>query len=147
MPERKNVLDVAVDLIHDSSSWYGADVYNDAIIMDLEQRAKVGSAKYGTPLQTHNGRNALLDLYEEMLDAYMYSVQYAEELGDDDYDIAVTVLSCLQSVANKIVTRSGLASLLSHSSTIEPDNRSQIENYANYKDVYRSFPPQQYQED
>lgn len=149
MPVPKNVLEVAVDIIHDGDNLYQLDTYNNAIIADLERRGKMGSAKYGTPLQTHNGRNALLDLYEEMLDAYMYAVQYVvESEGDDSMDnIAVTVLNCLQSVANKIVSSKGLTGLLSHPGVIEPDSRSQIEQYANYKDAYRSLPPQQYQED
>ena len=149
MPERKDVLEIAIDLLRDSNPLLQGDEYNDAIVIDLEKRAKVGSAKYGTPLQTNNGRNALLDLYEEMLDAYMYAVQFAEETGSvqKSVSIASTVMLCLQSVAREAVVRNGITGLLSHPNAIEPDNRNQIEQYANYKDAYRSFPPQQYQED
>lgn len=39
---------------------------------DIEDRAKVGAIKYGTRLQPHNGRDALLDLYQELLDGAQY---------------------------------------------------------------------------
>ena len=41
----------------------------------LAARADVGIARYGTPLQTHNGRDAIRDLREELLDAIMYATQ------------------------------------------------------------------------
>jgi len=52
-----------------------------AVIADIERRREVGIARYGTPLQPHNGRNALLDLYEELLDAAMYVKQRLIEEG------------------------------------------------------------------
>lgn len=45
------------------------------IIDDLQARTAAGIVTYGTPLQTHNGRNALRDLYEELVDALQYSKQ------------------------------------------------------------------------
>lgn len=41
----------------------------------LAARADLGIARYGTPLQTHNGRDAIRDLREELLDAIMYATQ------------------------------------------------------------------------
>ncbi len=46
---------------------------------DLEQRELVGISRYGTPLQPHNGRDALRDLYEELLDGACYARQAMEE--------------------------------------------------------------------
>lgn len=58
-----------------------------AIERDLIARAQVGRMKYGTVLKTHNGRDALIDLYQEGLDAVMYSAQYLLELdANSDYD-------------------------------------------------------------
>lgn len=37
----------------------------DAVIEDLANRKLVGVERYGTPLQPHNGRDALRDAYEE----------------------------------------------------------------------------------
>jgi len=48
----------------------------------LEARAVAGLKKYGRPLQTHNGRSALEDLAQELLDAWMYAVQAEMEAED-----------------------------------------------------------------
>lgn len=47
----------------------------DAVIADIEARKQVGIHRYGTPLQPFNGRNALLDAYEEVLDLACYLKQ------------------------------------------------------------------------
>lgn len=41
----------------------------------LEARAAAGVKKYGTPLRTHNGRDAREDAVQELLDALMYLAQ------------------------------------------------------------------------
>jgi hypothetical protein len=46
---------------------------------DLENRAQMGERKYGERLKPHNGRDALLDLYQEILDAAMYARQMLYE--------------------------------------------------------------------
>lgn len=45
------------------------------VLADLQARADWGLAKYQTYLHTHNGRDALVDLYQELLDAVMYVKQ------------------------------------------------------------------------
>lgn len=55
----------------------------DLVVSDLQKRAEDGKAKYGTYLQANNGREALIDLYQELLDACMYIRQLIEE-GDND---------------------------------------------------------------
>lgn len=47
----------------------------DTVVEDLKKRKSLGIKKYGTPLQAHNGRSALQDLYEELLDACCYVKQ------------------------------------------------------------------------
>jgi hypothetical protein len=42
---------------------------------DLESRLTFGEKKYGTRLKSHNGRNALMDAYQELLDFLNYSMQ------------------------------------------------------------------------
>ena len=49
------------------------------VLADLTNRALEGADKYGEPLKAHNGRNALWDLYQELLDAAMYIRQAIEE--------------------------------------------------------------------
>lgn len=42
-------------------------------------RDMAGQAKYGTRLQPHNGRDALRDAYEEVMDACVYTEQFLQE--------------------------------------------------------------------
>jgi len=44
----------------------------DYVLADMAERAAMGFQKYGTHLQTHNGRDALWDAYQEALDLAMY---------------------------------------------------------------------------
>lgn len=44
-------------------------------LAQLEEQEKKGLAKYGTTLQTHNGRNAAHDAMQELVDAWQYLVQ------------------------------------------------------------------------
>lgn len=52
---------------------------------DLAERAAFGLKKYGKPLTTHNGRNAMVDIYQELLDAVVYYRQLLEEGVDDHW--------------------------------------------------------------
>ena len=51
----------------------------ELVIQDLRARRELGIAKYGTTLQANNGRNALLDAYQECLDLCQYLRQRLEE--------------------------------------------------------------------
>lgn len=42
------------------------------VMRDMAQRDDTGRKRYGTPLQPHNGRDALRDAYEEALDLAVY---------------------------------------------------------------------------
>jgi len=42
---------------------------------DIQARAEMGKKKYGTYLRAHNGRDPLLDTYQEALDTVMYLCQ------------------------------------------------------------------------
>ena len=46
---------------------------------DMRAREQVGVARYGTPLQAGNGRDAVRDAYEEALDGCAYLRQALEE--------------------------------------------------------------------
>jgi hypothetical protein len=50
----------------------------ELVIEDMRQRDNEGRTKYGTPLQASNGRDALVDLYQELLDACVYIRQEIE---------------------------------------------------------------------
>ena len=45
---------------------------NDLVVVDLETRREMGQRKYGTVLQANNGRDALIDAYQEALDLCQY---------------------------------------------------------------------------
>lgn len=57
----------------------GRDSVQSLVRADLKQREQLGIARYGTPLQAHNGRDALRDAYEEALDLACYLRQAIEE--------------------------------------------------------------------
>lgn len=42
------------------------------VMKDMDQRDQLGRKRYGVPLQPHNGRDALVDAYQESLDQTVY---------------------------------------------------------------------------
>lgn len=51
----------------------------DLVLADIRARDEFGASKYGTRLQPHNGRDALMDAYQEALDLVFYLRQALEE--------------------------------------------------------------------
>ena len=45
---------------------------SELVMKDIEERMKVGEKTYGEKLRAHNGRDPLVDLYQELLDAAVY---------------------------------------------------------------------------
>ncbi len=56
------------------------------VLKDLKERVKLGKSRYGTVLQTNNGRDALLDAYEEAMDLAIYLRQVIEERKEGQID-------------------------------------------------------------
>lgn len=54
------------------------DIY-PLVIADIQARVAAGREKYGTVLQSHNGRDALMDAYQEAIDLVMYLRQAIAE--------------------------------------------------------------------
>lgn len=53
------------------------------VLRDLKYRVQtVGMKTYGKPLTTDDGRNTLLDMYEEQLDGVVYTRKMVMEFGD-----------------------------------------------------------------
>jgi len=50
----------------------GEQVVVDVVLADIRERAETGKRKYGTYLETNNGRNPLWDAYQEAIDLVMY---------------------------------------------------------------------------
>lgn len=51
------------------------------LIQAIAEREHYGITKYGRPLQSHNGRNPMIDLWEELMDALNYTTQVLVEQG------------------------------------------------------------------
>lgn len=50
----------------------GNQVVIDVVVADIRERAEAGKQKYGTYLETNNGRDPLWDAYQEAVDLVMY---------------------------------------------------------------------------
>lgn len=53
----------------------GQQSVTDAVIADLNTRREHGIKKYSTELMTHNGRDAMVDAYQEAIDLAVYLKQ------------------------------------------------------------------------
>lgn len=53
-------------------------------IKNMEERRRLGIERYGTPVQPFNGRDALVDAYQESLDLLVYLKQCECEMGESD---------------------------------------------------------------
>lgn len=50
----------------------GKQDVKDFVLKDIQARILMGEQKYKTTLQSHNGRDALMDAYQEAIDLVMY---------------------------------------------------------------------------
>lgn len=57
----------------------------DLLISDIEERKEFGIRKYGTALQSGNGRDMLQDAYEEAIDL----VVYLRGMKDEDHHLVL----------------------------------------------------------
>ena len=78
------------------------------VIKDMADRDHLGKVKYGIPLRSHNGRDPLIDAYQEVLDLSVYLRQEIEERKD--LREAVTIARKISGYGN--ANSSDLASLL-----------------------------------
>jgi len=51
----------------------------DLVVNDMRERDNLGRQRYNTPLRSWNGRDALIDAYQEVLDLAVYMRQEIEE--------------------------------------------------------------------
>lgn len=51
------------------------------VLADMRDRDVVGRARYGTPLTSGNGRDHLIDAYQELLDSCVYLMNELDEHG------------------------------------------------------------------
>lgn len=50
----------------------GKEVVANFVMQDIQARVDAGYKKYGTKLETFNGRDALMDAYQEAIDLVFY---------------------------------------------------------------------------
>ena len=67
----------------------GREPVQDALIADIRARRDLGVQRYGSPLMTHNGRDAVQDALEEAVDLAVYLKQVAMETRDREQELAV----------------------------------------------------------
>lgn len=78
------------------------------ILRDMFDRDAWGRSKYKVPLQPFNGRDALVDLYQEILDAIVYTKQYLYETNDENFiQIYDSLKAKLRFVRTQIFNRDG----------------------------------------
>lgn len=56
----------------------------EALLQMIRERRQVGVQRYGSPLMTHNGRDALQDALEEAVDLAAYLMQLRMERGKEE---------------------------------------------------------------
>lgn len=83
-PPQRNDQPACWDLVITDASLLPIDAFpaRDLAIDDMRARDEQGAAKYGTRLQPHNGRDALVDAYQEALDLSVYLRQSLAERHD-----------------------------------------------------------------
>ena len=89
------------DLVIEDLENFFIDSY---LVKDVKDRKQFGLDKYGTILQSGNGRNALKDAFQESLDAIVYIKQEMLESGEnDDLDQAYYFAYCLGISIKKLI--------------------------------------------
>jgi hypothetical protein len=91
----RDVTEQAIELFE------GLGPYCNTIIDDFHYRSRIGLERYGTTLKTNNGRDALIDVYEELLDAYVYAVQHLMET-ESDSDVSDDIPSLVNTIQDAL---------------------------------------------
>jgi hypothetical protein len=82
-------------VIGDLARWGPAGLVAQ-VVADIEARKQVGLERYGTLLQAFNGRDALLDAYQEVLDLCQYLRQMKEEQRPRTFAVLVIYTKALR---------------------------------------------------
>lgn len=67
----------------------GRECVQDRLIEEIENRKRLGIQRYGQPLMTHSGRDALQDAWEESVDLAVYLTQVRMERADTREAVAL----------------------------------------------------------
>lgn len=78
--DRRPSWDLVIEHVEGRRSALSADVV-DLVVTDMRARDVVGRQRYGVPLTSGNGRDHLIDAYEEALDFAAYITAELDEHG------------------------------------------------------------------
>jgi ribosomal protein L37E len=81
-PGRKPCWDIVIDYVQRPGRMqnaYDTTRITALVITDMRERDQVGRQRYGVPLTSGNGRNHLVDAYQELLDYVVYLVAELDE--------------------------------------------------------------------
>lgn len=80
----------------------------DLVIEDMRARDTTGRLRYGTPLQAHNGRDPLVDAYQEALDLVVYLRQaIAERDGRTQAERTYNAIRCPRCSSELVIVAGG----------------------------------------
>lgn len=82
--KRRRLIDIFCE--HEPNPCGNGEPVLPFVLEAITQRSIMGKEKYGTLLKTNNGRDALVDLFQELLDAVMYCAQLVMEAQDGKDD-------------------------------------------------------------
>lgn len=102
-PKRKPKSDNAAATPQPPPKTNGSRPIVDLVVEDLQARKEFGLRKYGTPLQAHNGRDALMDLFQELLDAVLYCKQLIVERDTHNKTETTTDTFSAEDYQNKLL--------------------------------------------
>jgi hypothetical protein len=88
-----------------------AEVTDRLVVADMAERDAMGRARYGVPLAVWNGRDPVVDAYQEVLDAIVYLRQACERMGPMPSGWSHSPQYVLKSLERELV---GVAKLLRH---------------------------------
>ena len=81
--DRRPVWDIVIEhvTLRRDENAYGSTGVVDRVIDDMRERDAVGRQRYGVPLTSGNGRDSLVDAYQECQDAIVYMAAFLDEHG------------------------------------------------------------------
>ena len=89
---------VSDEAVRQQCAPHGEDVdITELLIHDLKSRSEMGKEKYGEVLKPFNGRDALIDAYQEVLDLAVYFKQLIFERNRLMHNINIHLHECRDS--------------------------------------------------
>ena len=79
--DRRPAWDIVQVFMREMPRTNGYGHVHELVLADMAERDKVGRARYGVPLTAGNGRDHLVDAYQELLDHVVYLAAWLDERG------------------------------------------------------------------